>query len=291
MHDIIIIGAGVAGCACARELSRYSGIFWCWIRRRMSAAAPPRSTALLAHVPATDAAHGNLMAKLTNDGQPRMPALARSWILPTPSAAVCRLTERGGTAPGAAKNSMKNGIANGVEGLRISSGTSLLRYGAECLRIRRWRALGGAHRRHRLPVRADLRAGRKTPQRTADVSFNTQVTGCTLADGRGWAIETDRGTLEARCIVNAAGVYADVLHNMADADHPMKITSAARRLLPCLTTRPGSMCGTPCFSCRAEYRQVRACWSPHGAWEPAHRPTAIMSGEGGPATTAAGLGW
>ena len=24
MHDIIIIGAGVSGCACARELSRYN---------------------------------------------------------------------------------------------------------------------------------------------------------------------------------------------------------------------------------------------------------------------------
>ena len=57
--------------------------------------------------------------------------------------------------------------------------------------------------------------------------FDTKVTGLHPLDGggAGWAVETDHGTLETRCIVNAAGVYADTLHNMADAAHPMTITA------------------------------------------------------------------
>ena len=51
MYDAIIIGAGVTGCAIARELSRQQiptpgeHKAWCWKKKRTSAAEPPKQTA------------------------------------------------------------------------------------------------------------------------------------------------------------------------------------------------------------------------------------------------------
>ena len=45
MYDAIIIGAGVTGCAIARELSRYQLNILCWKKKRTSAAEPPKQTA------------------------------------------------------------------------------------------------------------------------------------------------------------------------------------------------------------------------------------------------------
>lgn len=38
----IIIGAGVVGSACARELNRYKLKFWFWTKKRMYAAVPAK---------------------------------------------------------------------------------------------------------------------------------------------------------------------------------------------------------------------------------------------------------
>ena len=42
--------------------------------------------------------------------------------------------------------------------------------------------------------------------------FDTKVTAIRPENGH-WVIETDRGPFETRAVVNAAGVYADALHN------------------------------------------------------------------------------
>ena len=51
--------------------------------------------------------------------------------------------------------------------------------------------------------------------------FDSEVTGIEKIDG-GWRVQTCKGELEARVVVNAAGVYAGRLHNMV-SDEPMTI--------------------------------------------------------------------
>ena len=52
--------------------------------------------------------------------------------------------------------------------------------------------------------------------------FDSEVTGIEKIDG-GWKVSTSKGDLEAKVVVNAAGVYADKLHNMV-SDDTMTIT-------------------------------------------------------------------
>ena len=223
MHDIIIIGAGVAGCACARELSRYSADILVLDKEEDVCCGTSKANSAIVHA-GYDAAHGSLMAKLNVEGSRRMPALAKELdfaYAQCGSLVVCLSEE---DRPALQKTLRKRHRQRRGGAAHHRAGRACCD-GAKCLRSGGGSALG-AHRRHRLPVRADLRAGRKRRKERRTVSVQHGGHGAApLADGRGWAIETDRGTLETRCIVNAAGVYADVLHNMADADHPMKITA------------------------------------------------------------------
>ena len=55
-----------------------------------------------------------------------------------------------------------------------------------------------------------------------DFRFNTEVKGLTRSeDEEGkpyWIVQTAEGVLQTRAVVNAAGVYSDILHNMVSAD-------------------------------------------------------------------------
>ena len=101
MYDIIIIGAGVSGCACARELSRYDAKILVVEKEEDVCCGTSKANSAIVHA-GYDAAHGSLMAKLNVEGSRRMPALAKELDLPTTGAAACRLPERRGP-PGAAK--------------------------------------------------------------------------------------------------------------------------------------------------------------------------------------------
>ena len=55
-----------------------------------------------------------------------------------------------------------------------------------------------------------------------DYRFQTAVTDIARTDG-GYLVSTSRGTFTARCVVNAAGVYADQFNNKVSA-HKLHIT-------------------------------------------------------------------
>ena len=224
MHDIIIIGAGVSGCACARELSRYGAKILVVEKEEDVCCGTSKANSAIVHA-GYDAAHGSLMAKLNVEGSRRMPALAKELDFAYErcgSLVVCLSDE---DRP-ALQKLYENGIANGVEGLRIIERDELVGMEpniSDAAVAALWAPTGGIV----CPFGLTCALAENAAKNGVQFRFDTKVTGLHPLDGggAGWAVETDHGTLETRCIVNAAGVYADTLHNMADAAHPMTITA------------------------------------------------------------------
>lgn len=222
MYDIIIIGAGVSGCACARELSRYDAKILVVEKEEDVCCGTSKANSAIVHA-GYDAAHGSLMAKLNVEGSRRMPALAKELDFAYEqcgSLVVCLSDE---DRP-ALQKLYENGIANGVEGLRIIERDELVGMEpniSDAAVAALWAPTGGIV----CPFGLTFALAENAAKNGVQFRFDTKVTGLHPLDGggTGWAVETDHGTLETRCIVNAAGVYADTLHNMADAAHPMTI--------------------------------------------------------------------
>ena len=81
MHDIIIIGAGVAGCACARELSRYSADILVLDKAEDVCCGTSKANSAIVHA-GYDAPEGSLMAKLNVEGNRMMAELSRELDFP-----------------------------------------------------------------------------------------------------------------------------------------------------------------------------------------------------------------
>ena len=75
MVDVIIIGAGVSGCAIARELSRKNADILVVEREEDVCCGTSKANSAIVHA-GFDAAKGSLMAKLNVEGSRRMPLLA-----------------------------------------------------------------------------------------------------------------------------------------------------------------------------------------------------------------------
>ena len=67
MYDVIIVGAGVTGCAVARYLSRCQGSFLVLEREEDVCCGTSKANSAIVHA-GFDAAHGSLMAKFNLRG-------------------------------------------------------------------------------------------------------------------------------------------------------------------------------------------------------------------------------
>ena len=76
MYDVIIIGAGVTGCAVARFLSKYQGRFMVLERSEDVCTGTSKANSAIIHA-GFDAAHGSLMAKYNLIGSRMYPELAK----------------------------------------------------------------------------------------------------------------------------------------------------------------------------------------------------------------------
>ena len=115
----------------------------------------------------------------------------------------------------------ENGTANGVEGLRIIRRDELKAMEpniSDDAIAALWAPTGAIV----CPFGMTYAFAENAAKNGVRFQFDTAVQKVYPIQG-GWRVETDRGSCDARLVVNAAGVYADVLHNMAAPAQPMQI--------------------------------------------------------------------
>ncbi len=210
MYDIIIIGAGVTGCAVARYLSRYQGKMLVLERAEDVCCGTSKANSAIVHA-GFDAAHGSLMAKMNVQGNLMMPQLAEDLDFAfqmNGSLVVCMSEE---DMP-KLRELYENGVKNGVEKLEIVDAQRLHELEPNVSKnavAALWAPTGGIV----CPFNLTIALAENAHANGVEFRFNTEVRGFTKGDGF-WTIHTDNGDYQARYVVNAAGLYSDVLHNM-----------------------------------------------------------------------------
>ena len=213
MYDVIIIGAGVSGAATARELSRYK-VNACVIEKEEDVCCgTSKANSAIVHA-GYDAATGSLMAKLNVRGNQMMEQLAKDLDFPfkkNGSLVVCLHEE---DMPNL-QALYDRGVANGVKDLCILNREEL-RAMEPNISDDAYAALYAPNAGIVCPFNLNIAMAENACVNGVEFKFDTEVTGLHPIEG-GWAIETNQGTFETKYVVNAAGVYADTLHNMVSA--------------------------------------------------------------------------
>ena len=218
MIDIIIVGAGVCGCAIARELSRKNASILVVEREEDVCCGTSKANSAVVHA-GYDAAHGTLMARLNVLGSEMMPGLSREldFHYRQNGSLVVMLDE-------ADRPSLirlyENGLKNGVRDLRIIEREELAALEpniSDSAVAALYAPTGGIV----CPFGLTYALAENAASNGVTFRFDSEVTGIEKIDG-GWRVQTARGDLEARVVVNAAGVFSGKLHNMV-SDDPMTI--------------------------------------------------------------------
>ena len=219
MYDVIIIGAGVSGCASARELSRYKARICVLEKDEDVCCGTSKANSAIAHA-GYDTAEGSLMAKLNVQGNRMMEQLSQELDFEFQrigSLVLCRSEE---DLP-KLRELYDRGIANGVEELRILNQQEL-RAMEPNVSEDAVAALYAPTAGIVCPFGMNIAFAENACANGVEFRFDTEVQGIRRSE-EGWIVETGRGQFAAKCVVNAAGVYADTIHNMV-SDKKMKIT-------------------------------------------------------------------
>lgn len=214
MVDIIVIGAGVTGCAAARELARYD-----WkvtVLERCSDVCEGTSKANSGIVHAGfDAEPGTHKARLNVEGNAMMKALSEELDFPFRNCGSLVLCFDGKDRPGLARL-YEQGQKNGVKGLRIVEREELkamepnVSDGAVAAL---YAPTGGIV----CPFGLTIALAENAAVNGVDFQLNTEVQGIERTRN-GYRVTTSRGVFESRAVINAAGVYADRFHNMVSEE-------------------------------------------------------------------------
>ena len=219
MYDIVIIGAGVIGCAVAKYLSRYQAKILVLEKEEDVCCGTSKANSAIVHA-GFDAQHGSLMAKMNVRGSQLMEQLAKDLdihYVRNGSLVVC-MEEEGLSRLQAL---YENGVKNGVQGLQIVD-RDRLRQLESNISDQAVAALWAPTGAIICPFGLTIALGENACENGVEFRFCTQVTGFEKLDS-GWNILTNRGAVQTRTVVNAAGVYADALHNMV-CDQRIHIT-------------------------------------------------------------------
>lgn len=221
-YEVIIIGAGVSGAAIARELSRYQ-VKCCVLEKEEDVCCgTSKANSAIIHA-GYDAAHGSMMAKMNVEGSAMMENLSKELDFPfkrTGSLVLCFGEE---DMP-ALQKLYENGVFNGVKGLQILNKEEVLKLEPN-VSDEVYAALYAESAGIVCPFGLNIALAENANVNGVEFCFNTEVLEIAKRDNR-FEIKTSQGEYYADYVINAAGVYADRIHNMVC---PEKIKITARR--------------------------------------------------------------
>ncbi len=227
MYDAVIIGAGVVGCAIARELSRFQ-VNACVIEKEEDVCCgTSKANSAIVHA-GFDAENGTLKAKLNVEGNKMMEVLARQLDFPfrrNGSLVIC--TDEDGIK--GLETLKARGEKNGVPGLEIKGREELLEMEpnlSDQVVAALYAPTGGIV----CPFNLTIALAENAAVNGIEFRLNTEVTGV-FPEAGGYKVTTSNGDIQTRAVINAAGVYADRFHNMVSS---RKLHITARKGEYCL---------------------------------------------------------
>jgi glycerol-3-phosphate dehydrogenase len=221
MFDVIIIGAGVIGCAIARELSRYEANILVLEKESDVCEGTSKANSGIIHA-GYDAKPGSLKAKLNVLGNEMMTEVTKDLgisFIRNGSLVVCFEEQEVNKL----QQLYEQGIKNGVSGLSILNHK-------ECLVVEpalSKNVVAGLFAKSAgviCPFTLTIALAENAFTNGVKFQFNETVVGIESQDG--FLVKTNKGSYQTRIVINAAGVYADLIHNMVSEDkmtiHPRK---------------------------------------------------------------------
>ena len=218
MYDVLIIGCGITGAAAAFALSRYRLSIAVLERENDVSMGATKANSAILHA-GYDPEPGTLMARLNLRGVELARPLCRD--LGVPYRACGSLVAAFSPEERAVLEALcERGKRNGVPGLELLTGAQARTLEPE-LSEAVIAALHAPSAAVCSPWEYCLALAETAVKNGADLRLETAVTGLQRTEA-GWRVQTDRGIFEARFVVNAAGVSADAVHDMA-APHAFDI--------------------------------------------------------------------
>ena len=227
MYDVVIIGAGVTGCASARELSRWR-LNICVVEKEEDVCCgTSKANSAIVHS-GIDCTPGTLMAEMNLLGNQLMEPLSKELDFEFQRNGSLILCFRESDLP-KLQSLYEQGLANQVPDIRILDSRELHEMepavSDEAIAAI-YAPTGGIV----CPFGMNIALAENAAQNGVQFLFDTEAAGITrTADG--YELQTNNGPVAAKCIVNAAGVHADTFHNMASS---RKIHITPRRGEYCL---------------------------------------------------------
>jgi len=213
MYDIAIIGAGVVGTAIARELSKYDLSLIVLEKETDASAGTSKANSAIIHA-GYDPEENTLMAKLNAQGNEMFDVLCEELDVPfrRNGSLVVAFDEE---QVAHIEKLMRRGLNNGIPGLSILSRDELLNK-EPAISPEAKGALFAETAAIVDPMLLTISLLENAVMNGAEYAFNFDVTSIEREHG-GYQIRSRDYSVAARYVVNAAGLFSDVIHDMVAA--------------------------------------------------------------------------
>jgi glycerol-3-phosphate dehydrogenase len=213
MFDVTIIGAGIVGCAAARELTRYNLSICVVDMHDDVACGTTKANSAIVHA-GFDASPGSLKAQLNGAGNNMFDKLSKELDFP--------FKRNGSLVLCFNKDELyklealkKQGEENGVSGICILSSEETKKLEpniSDAIAGALYAPTGGIT----CPYEMTIAYAENAFTNGAKFMFDTEVTDIKRIKGY-YKMITSQGDIESRLIINAAGIYADEINNMVSS--------------------------------------------------------------------------
>lgn len=210
MYDVAIIGCGITGSACAYYLSKYSLKIAIIEKYNDVCCGTTRANSAIIHagydpVPGTNCAKFNVRGnELTKEICKKLDVLCKEI-----GSLVVAFSDK-------EKETLNvlydRGIKNGVPNMEIWDKDRLIKEEPN-ISENAVAALYAPTAAIVNPWEYGLAMAETAVRNGAELKLNTEVADIIKSEN-GWLIKTNNGSVEAKYVINAAGVYSDVIHNM-----------------------------------------------------------------------------